>query len=713
MKLVDIWLLQAILRQTLRIALLAFATEGFLVSCAIAIFFLHLDIYGRMISDQVLANAAIPSEREMPTTAGQIPYSSADVEVVGGRGEGLSCSLPPRLAKLAFPTIEGRAPIGLEMRQACAAHDFCYRHGAATYGYTQADCDFLLQEQAFRLCFFIERLENGAIDKAARSKCIRDARLVTFGVRLGGSDSFRSLSPETLPKGFYGQVSVDDDDVDDRASTYFEYDPYPVRSLSHAIFRIADAPDSGGAQTRRKSVYKFSMRPSGIFVSFASDAGELTLKAIIPGDPSYIVSAPLVIETQHGAHKEDWFVWWQRRGTSLTGGRILAIAPGRATEDDWKCLYLLGMPQIMRNGKEPCHAKSTAVTIAEVGDKERVDDPGFLQILPAHSSQVTFDTLRLMAILTRDCVVDGVAGPCIRNMAINTASGETIQPQASSRIIDQLSEEVPARPINETSHYRNFATRPFVLRPPTQGEPILAWTRRDAEYESTAFMRRIGNAGRTNQTYTGYSRGSVWLKSIDEADEPLFAIGRTGEQTLLVSLRRKGAQSAAGIEVLRWHLPDLRRDDRPPTPEIATEASSCDLGLDATWLARPPISFPSRTGGAIIFLSKVSKLEDGGFALQLAIFTIGADGRCAAAVRKGPIVPLKRLVPAATLDDTREEESKLNQKRIEFVRQTPILVGDLENDGQLDVIFPGAGLKPTVMNIATIDESLIAEMQTE
>ena len=244
MKRVDIWLLRVILRKTFRIALFGFATVGILVSLVTATFFVRLDKFGRMISDQILANAAIPSEREMPATAGQIAYSSSDVQVVGGRGEGLGCSLPARLANLAFPKTDGRDPIGLEMRQACAAHDFCYRHGAATYGYTQADCDFLLQEQAFRLCFFIERaLENGAIDQAARSKCISDARLVTFGVRLGGSNFFRSLSPEILPKGFYGQESVNDADVDDRASTYFEYDPYPVRSLSYAIFRIADAPE--------------------------------------------------------------------------------------------------------------------------------------------------------------------------------------------------------------------------------------------------------------------------------------------------------------------------------------------------------------------------------------------------------------------------------------------------------------------------------------
>ena len=82
----------------------------------------------------------------MPVTGGQIPYSSSDVQIIGGRGKGLSCSLPSLLQTMAFP-LGGerikRAPIGIEMRQACALHDYCYRHGAATYGYTQADCDFI------------------------------------------------------------------------------------------------------------------------------------------------------------------------------------------------------------------------------------------------------------------------------------------------------------------------------------------------------------------------------------------------------------------------------------------------------------------------------------------------------------------------------------------------------------------------------------------
>ena len=40
-------------------------------------------------------------------------------------------------------------------RQACVFHDLCYRHGLATYGYNQNDCDRILQNAAFRLCIYI------------------------------------------------------------------------------------------------------------------------------------------------------------------------------------------------------------------------------------------------------------------------------------------------------------------------------------------------------------------------------------------------------------------------------------------------------------------------------------------------------------------------------------------------------------------------------
>jgi hypothetical protein len=97
------------------------ALIGLLVVAGLVIFVGRLDLFGRLTADRVLANAIIPSAREMPYTTGQRAYYSSDIQVIGGRGQGLGCSLPPLLALLAFRQEE---PIGLQMRQACAMHDY-------------------------------------------------------------------------------------------------------------------------------------------------------------------------------------------------------------------------------------------------------------------------------------------------------------------------------------------------------------------------------------------------------------------------------------------------------------------------------------------------------------------------------------------------------------------------------------------------------------
>src|SRR5262245_28086277 len=94
-------------------------------------------------------NVAEPHDKEMPVTVTSYPSGPDIVGIVGGRGEGLNCSLPPGIDFL-FPaqhsassaTPQGTAkreaestPVRQRFRQACVFHDLCYRHGLATYGY--------------------------------------------------------------------------------------------------------------------------------------------------------------------------------------------------------------------------------------------------------------------------------------------------------------------------------------------------------------------------------------------------------------------------------------------------------------------------------------------------------------------------------------------------------------------------------------------------
>ena len=114
-------------------------------------------------------------------------------ESFGGRGEGLDCSIP-WFAKRIFPQYflgDKPSPVTRRFHQACVFHDLCYRHGLATYGYSQADCDLMLQEQAFRICSYLP-------SKKGDQSCQLDAKKVLAGVTLGGARSYRNWEQSTF-----------------------------------------------------------------------------------------------------------------------------------------------------------------------------------------------------------------------------------------------------------------------------------------------------------------------------------------------------------------------------------------------------------------------------------------------------------------------------------------------------------------------------------
>lgn len=103
------------------------------------------------LSDRMAANMIPPETGEMASTALTPPASTMEVAAISGRGEGLDCSIEPIIESRAFRHGAGDVSVNLQYRQACVAHDYCYRHGAATYGYTQADCDAMLARAGKRL----------------------------------------------------------------------------------------------------------------------------------------------------------------------------------------------------------------------------------------------------------------------------------------------------------------------------------------------------------------------------------------------------------------------------------------------------------------------------------------------------------------------------------------------------------------------------------
>ncbi|MBA2397768.1 MAG: hypothetical protein H0V72_03565 [Bradyrhizobium sp.] len=176
--------------------------------------FLHKDAI-----KSIYKNVDDISDGEMPATVTSFQSGPEVVSTIGGSGNGLNCSLPS-VVNVFFDGSkdeDGKRHLVLQrFRQACVFHDLCYRHGLATYGYNQNDCDRVLQNEAFRLCLYIR---NGrAADEAER--CQTDSKMVLAGVSLGGSGAYRAW---------------------DR-STYFEFESDPSRSNGFLVSRVVDHP---------------------------------------------------------------------------------------------------------------------------------------------------------------------------------------------------------------------------------------------------------------------------------------------------------------------------------------------------------------------------------------------------------------------------------------------------------------------------------------
>ncbi|MBZ9814750.1 hypothetical protein [Mesorhizobium sp. CA7] len=655
-----------------------------------AIFVLDLDDFARIAADRILANAVRPAGREMPATAGSIPYRSGDVQVVGGMGQGLSCSLPSFLDRLAFPTDPGKSPIGLRMRQACAYHDYCYRHGAATYGFTQADCDFALQAQAFRLCTFIETAgQPDANGHVKDGNCMRDARLVTLGVRIGGSDSFRTLEARAVPSVNETRRSGSDENT----STFFEFDPYPTRSAGYTVYRIADAPPCSSMAWAAKAIYRFTIRPSGIVVSYSVGFGRFWHYLDIPGDPHYVTSAPLVVHAGAGSDAADWFVWWQRAGEDSTVGRLVAIAPKQASGGDTFCRGLTesvdAAPRIIK---------------AEIGrDEKRREDPQIDQLQPADLRPAAGHVLSLVTLRNHHCLDPGNA-PCFVHVMVRTDTGlPLVQEQEPLSINDRFSRK-PAN--TDIDRYRNFASLPFVLDPPGAEAPVIAWTRRDTNYQTEARLRRAAvdaGTGTGTRDDTARSQGTVLLSGFAESDEPAFVLGRSGTHPILASLSDTTAALGASSAAMReWPLPPPDIDDLArEVPAVAVDPDRCRPGLEAEWLVRPPQVLGQADGSALVVFSRLRPFVSANWTaaeLQLATLAILPDGSCPMPAWRGTEIAIP------TPPERGKTTDPLESGRAAFVRisRSPLLLADLNGDGSVDVALAESGEPDIPLPICSI-----------
>jgi len=221
------------------------ALTKFVLKVAVLLLVLVIVFHERLIND-VYKNVEDLNDGEMPTTVTSYPSGPEVVSIIGGSGDGLNCSLPP-LVDLLFDGSQdqnnNRHLVRQRFRQACVFHDLCYRHGLATYGYTQNDCDRILQNHAFRLCQYVIN------KKDASDRCQRDSKKILAGVSLRGYGAYRGW---------------------DR-STYFEFDSDPARANKFTVSRVVDHPF--------KSIdpVKYHDEAQQIILTFANENSNLTV----------------------------------------------------------------------------------------------------------------------------------------------------------------------------------------------------------------------------------------------------------------------------------------------------------------------------------------------------------------------------------------------------------------------------------------------------
>ena len=118
----------------------------------VAVFVVLLIAFHARIIDAIYKNVDDLNDGEMPPTVTSYPSGPEVVSIIGGSGEGVNCSLPPGLDIFFDGSADAdgrRHLVRQRFRQACVTHDLCYRHGLATYGYSQNDCEPHLAEPSF------------------------------------------------------------------------------------------------------------------------------------------------------------------------------------------------------------------------------------------------------------------------------------------------------------------------------------------------------------------------------------------------------------------------------------------------------------------------------------------------------------------------------------------------------------------------------------
>ena len=287
-----------------------------------------------------IANAVYPAldepwDPEPPPTAGTYPASTEIRAVIAGRGEGLSCSIPALAESLMFKGDPNKPKVMLDFRQACVTHDFCYRHGHATYGYTKSDCDVVLQEHAYRICLKYQ-------GNTSREECQERARVVLLGLNLFGGRNF----------------------LHGHKSTFFEFDPFPQRANNYVVGRLAahrdlsDEVTTTAAAGRDRSLWTFYFKDGWMTVRdrlFRRPCNDPKVNtpdcvvkpaAAVPFLYEKVPVPPQIVRAAEG----DRYVWMARRSLVNTGIHVLSAEATSAQKLVGALSTVMGNPATERTG---------------------------------------------------------------------------------------------------------------------------------------------------------------------------------------------------------------------------------------------------------------------------------------------------------------------------------------------------------------------------
>ncbi len=535
-------------------------------------------MFHERLIDSIYKNVNYSYDHEMPVSVTSYPSGPEVASIIGGAGEGLNCSLP-FLADLLFDDGSDedrhRHLVRQKFRQACVFHDLCYRHGLATYGYSQDDCDRNLQEQAGRLCAYLSET------KRKSGRCQLDAKMVLAGVSLGGFDAYHAWD----------------------SSTYFEFDPQPLRSQEYSVSRVVDHPFKNldpkkYANEDQQVILTFDVKRSEVKVACENCGSQTLLSDSGPPDDMSpeLAAAGLTKRPEALAG----------RSLSLNEQRTVWLPPWRDHAAPHLIVDRTGAARFVWTSRLKSGNTVLCLVIADAAQ--------LLTYTLPQTSACSTDARSTLELAEYD-LLSGAPQPISTQPGVIVATGLTGQLGTGLQLCQWSSSESPGngnakrdcrplltgqgQPVTDlgafqdfpiiTSNRQIFITRAITDNPALAHEVTL-WDRLFGDwYSANGRALVLDDPYGANGGQGG--NASVVVRAVpfrisDEFD-PMLPLSRSAiDNTRLISVRSEGGKA-------NLYFVEFVKDWPTPT-RVPINMDGADVVLHASWLRRPPIVVDSR-----------------------------------------------------------------------------------------------------------------------